>query len=278
MELRGPGGQRQRCLADHHPTPQDIDALVGQADHHAHRPHRRQRIVPAIARTAILGHRQRQAVGGHRRQHPRIHQGGRRGTGIAHHHRVAGACDPVNLGRERMRQAHAAVRGRIARQGAAVQGDAIPGQALHVGHRRIVVEIGLVVLVLLQDGEHAGRGVLARLARTDGGNADGNAVAVHIGQLLVQAHHQHHRPVRGDFRMPEELSGLERQRPGRGRIFGGDRSGHGQRCQQQQPGHPPQQARGLHGRSGRRHGDGVLGVWGAAIGGGCQSYALARAP
>ena len=57
----------------------------------------------------------------------------------------------------------------------------------------------------------------------------------------------------------------------------GGRGGHGQRCQQQQPGHPPPQARGLLGRVGRRHGDGVLWVARAAIGGGCQSYALAGA-
>ncbi|MNT20966.1 hypothetical protein D3C72_1562880 [compost metagenome] len=105
------------------------------------------------------------------------------------------------------------MRGRVSGQAAAVKGDAVPGQPLHVRHGGAVVEVGTVVLVLLQDGEHTGRRLMAGLARADRGQADGNAVAVHIGALLIQAHHQHDRPGRRNFRMPQVLAGLEVGRP-----------------------------------------------------------------
>ncbi len=58
---------------------------------------------------------------------------------------------------------HAAMRGRVARQRAAMQRDAVPGDALHVRHPGIVIHGRVVVLVLLDDGEDAGR----RLASLD---------------------------------------------------------------------------------------------------------------
>src|SRR6516164_8816342 len=61
---------------------------------------------------------------------------------------------PQLLG-EVMRHANAAVRGRITRQHAFVQRHPRPGDALHVRHRRIAVEIGVVIAVLLDDAEDA---------------------------------------------------------------------------------------------------------------------------
>ena len=60
---------------------------------------------------------------------------------------------------------HAAVRGRIAGQRPAVQRDTVPGDALHVRHPGIVIHVRAVVLVLLDEGEDAGR----RLASLDAG-------------------------------------------------------------------------------------------------------------
>ena len=48
------------------------------------------------------------------------------------------------------------MRGGVARQRAAVQRDAAPGDAQHVRHPGIVIEARMVVLVLLHDGEDAG--------------------------------------------------------------------------------------------------------------------------
>src|SRR2546429_8985368 len=58
--------------------------------------------------------------------------------------------------REAIGHAHAAVRGCISGQRPAVQRDARPGDAQHVRHPGIVIEVGVVILVLLQDAEDAG--------------------------------------------------------------------------------------------------------------------------
>ena len=82
------------------------------------------------------------------------------------------------------RHAHAAVRGRVAGQRAAVQRDAVPGDAQHVRHPGIVIDARMVILVLLDDGEHAGR----RLASRGAGRhrrAQNPAVGVVEGHLLA---------------------------------------------------------------------------------------------
>ena len=49
-----------------------------------------------------------------------------------------------------MRQADAAVRGGIAGQFPRMERDALPGEALHIGHRRIAVSAGVMLCVLLR--------------------------------------------------------------------------------------------------------------------------------
>ncbi|KAG1252116.1 hypothetical protein G6F68_011938 [Rhizopus microsporus] len=143
----------QRRLADHHAIAQYVQALVVQADQDADLAGRGRAVVPpGLCGTAALGFRQRLPARIHRCQHRGIGQRHRRALGIGHHHGIAALGFAEQLLREGLRQAHAAVRSRVARQAAAMQGDAIPGQPLHVGHRRAVVEVGPVVLVLLQDG------------------------------------------------------------------------------------------------------------------------------
>ncbi len=63
-----------------------------------------------------------------------------------------------------MGQANAAVRGGITGQCAPMQGDAAPGEALHIGHGRIVVDRRIMFDLALQYGEDAGRGAVSGLA------------------------------------------------------------------------------------------------------------------
>ena len=91
---------------------------------------------------------------------------------------------------------HAAVRGRISGQRPAVQRDAVPGDALHVRHPGIVIEARVVVLVLLDDGEDAGR----RLASLGAGRhrrAQDPAVGVVDRHLLALDRHDRHDRLAG---------------------------------------------------------------------------------
>ena len=86
---------------------------------------------------------------------------------------------------------HAAVRGRIAGQRSTVQRDAVPGDALHVRHPGIVIQGRVVVLVLLDDGEDAGR----RLPSRDAGRhrrTQDPAVGVIKSDLLGLDRHDRH--------------------------------------------------------------------------------------
>src|SRR6516164_11620822 len=67
--------------------------------------------------------------------------------------------------REVVGHPHAAVRGGIPGQWAAMQRDAVPGDALHVWHPGIVIEGRAVVLVLLDDREDAGWRLASRDTR-----------------------------------------------------------------------------------------------------------------
>ena len=58
--------------------------------------------------------------------------------------------------RKAVRHPYAAVRGSIPRQWATMQRDPVPGEALHVRHRGIVIEGRVVDHVLLDNGEDAG--------------------------------------------------------------------------------------------------------------------------
>ena len=64
-------------------------------------------------------------------------------------------------------QPYAAVRGRMAGEIAGVQRDAGPGDALHERHLAVLVEVGAVILLLLHDGEDAGRRLVADRAGGD---------------------------------------------------------------------------------------------------------------
>ena len=104
--------------------------------------------------------------------------------------------------------ADAAVRGRIAGQRPAMQRDARPGDALHVRHPGIVVEVGVVVLILLHDAEDSGR----RLASLDAGRnrrAQDPAVGVVDRHLLALDRHDRHDRIAGIARR-RRLGGVRR--------------------------------------------------------------------
>ena len=130
---------------------------------------------------------------------------------------------PIQQLRELVGHAHATVGRRVARQPARMQCDARPGESLHVGHGRIVVEIRVMILVLLQDREDAGRRFVALLSGRDRGRADDHAVPVHVGELLRQRHDQHDRALRRKFGVPGVFARLQLRR--QDRLRGAHRGG-----------------------------------------------------
>ena len=114
-----------------------------------------------------------------------------------HDHTRAHPGHAPQLGCEAVRQADAAVRGRIARQHARVQRDAGPGDALHEGHRRAAVDVRAVVAVLLDHAEDPGRGREARHSRRDAALGLKAAGAMHRDALLRDRDNDKMRQRRG---------------------------------------------------------------------------------
>ena len=88
------------------------------------------------------------------------------------------------------RQADAAVRGRVSRHRSGVQRDAVAGDLLHVGHRRVVVFLRAVVPVLGDDREAACRRLAALASCRDRGDGDQGAAIVSVDHLVGQAEHE----------------------------------------------------------------------------------------
>ena len=132
--------------------------------------------------------------------------------------------------------AHAAVRGRIAGQRPAMQRDAVPGDALHVRHPGIVIHGRVVVLVLLDDGEDAGRRLASRGAGRDR-RAQDPAVGIVEGDLLALDRHDRHDRLAGLARR-HRLGGWRGARLFR-RGAGGQRRQRGHRRERHNGGGPP---------------------------------------
>ncbi len=86
---------------------------------------------------------------------------------------------------------HAAVRGRISGQRPAVQRDAVPGDAQHVRHPGIVIEVRAMVLLLLHDAEDAGWRLASRSSARHR-RAQDPAVGVVDGHLLALDRYDRH--------------------------------------------------------------------------------------
>jgi hypothetical protein len=101
---------------------------------------------------------------------------------------------------EAVGHADATMRRRMSREGAAVQSDARPGDALHAGHGGIVVEVRVMLRLLLEDAEDAG-GCLASLLAARHWRAENPAVGVEDRDLLaLQRHDRHDRRAGGALR------------------------------------------------------------------------------
>jgi len=89
------------------------------------------------------------------------------------HHGCTQLSDAEQSACEADRQVHATMARREAGQAPRVERDAVPCQPLLIAHRCIVIFVGSVVGVLLQNGEDAGRRRIAVASGRDG--ADRNA-------------------------------------------------------------------------------------------------------
>ncbi len=78
----------------------------------------------------------------------------------------------------------ATVAGGVAGEIARVHGDAGVGEPLHVGHRRVVVFLRVVLLLFLKDAEDAARRGVALRAGAHARATDEDAVAIHVHGLL----------------------------------------------------------------------------------------------
>src|SRR5262249_51753810 len=99
---------------------------------------------------------------------------------------------------------------RISRQRAAVERDARPGDGLHVGHVRIVIKVRVVLCLLLNDAEYAGRRLASFLAARHRGPQDPASSVIDGDSLVAQRNDSHDR-----FASDARLNKLDRAfRPG----------------------------------------------------------------
>src|SRR5947207_15462113 len=84
-----------------------------------------------------------------------------------------------------MRHAYAAVRGGMADILAFMHGDTRPGNALHIGHRRIAIDVRAMKHLFLDDAEDTERRRMVGYAGGDRGVGDMDAVAVPMQLLLI---------------------------------------------------------------------------------------------
>ena len=83
-------------------------------------------------------------------------------------------------------QADAAVRGRISWQRPGMQRNARPSNALHERHRRVVVAIGIVLCLFLQDAEYTCRRLVVVTTAGDRSPQNGTLRVVESDSLLGQ--------------------------------------------------------------------------------------------
>src|SRR2546430_4040290 len=95
-----------------------------------------------------------------------------------------------------MGHANAAVRGRMSGQLAFVKRYSRPGDALHVGHWRAAVDVGMTIPVLLDHAEDTHRRAMASHAGRDRPLRDPHAVAEQGHFLRVDRHHELQRTLR----------------------------------------------------------------------------------
>ncbi len=85
----------------------------------------------------------------------------------------------------------AAVRCRVSGKNTSVERDARPSEALHVGHVGIVIHVGVMLGVFLQDGEDTGRRLASPLAARHWRSHDPALVIVDSDLLIAQRNDRH---------------------------------------------------------------------------------------
>ena len=135
-------------------------------------------------------------VGRQRRDQVRARELGRGQIVLGDDDARADIGDAKKILREGGGEADAAVRSRIARDHALVHGDARVGDALHERHRRAAVEVGVVVAVLLENGEDAGGRIVAGHAAGDRRGRDLLCAVINRHGLLADGDDDHQRTRR----------------------------------------------------------------------------------
>src|SRR4030095_5338005 len=92
--------------------------------------------------------------------------------------------------------ADAAVARRITGESAGVHRDTGPSQSLHVRHRRVVVFLRVMLLLLLKNAKDAARGSVSFRAGTHRRAANEDAVPIHVHGLLGNANEDHEGTAR----------------------------------------------------------------------------------
>src|SRR5262249_18953709 len=112
----------------------------------------------------------------------------------------------------------------MSRQGSFVQRDAGPSDALHIGHRRIAVEVGAVIAVFLDHAEDARGCCIAAHARRHWTLCDANAVVVKRDTLTPDRNDDLQRPLRRSAEvLPQCFVDLGGPVPGPGSVGRSDR-------------------------------------------------------
>ena len=87
--------------------------------------------------------------------------------------------------------------------------DAAPGEALLIVHRRVVVDVGVMIGVFLEDGEDACGCLVAGLAGRDSGDGDADSVAIDGGKLAGEIDVDEDGTLGRDLGCPYPFAGLE---------------------------------------------------------------------
>ena len=121
------------------------------------------------------------------------------------------------------------MRGRLGANLSGVERHAVPGEPLHERHRRVLVEIGFMVLVLLEDGEGAGGGLVAGRPARHGRYADQGRSPPDEGALGAEADEDGDGAFGSFVADPEVTSRSQRRRGGGGVRRASGQSGSGGR-------------------------------------------------
>ena len=131
-----------------------------------------------------------------RLEQTRVLDGSRRHLAIGDDHARAEPGEPEQMDRIGMRQADAAVRRRPAGDDARMQSDARHGEPLHVGHRGAAVDVGEVILLLVDDAEDAGRRGKTAGAGGDARLLDQAVLVEQAQRLAIDGDDDLQRPLR----------------------------------------------------------------------------------